>query len=189
MHPADLQKEHARLTNLYRDMQDEELENIAASAYDLTDLARECLAIEIGNRRLKIALNLTPPSEDELEPLPPTDDGFVPDERDLTSIATAHDMQELLRIQTLLAQGGFECFLGDDRVRDPKDLHENFDNGIEMRVWNAASQQATGYLAHNSQVTVRPTTMGKRTPRFAARSARATASSLKNVTWLRLAAV
>ena len=69
MHPADIQKEHARLSQLYRDMHEEELERVAAEAYDLTEIAREALSFEISSRGLKIPFNLTPPSEEALEPL------------------------------------------------------------------------------------------------------------------------
>jgi len=150
MQPADHQQEHNRLSNLYREMADDELENVAAEAYDLTDIAKECLRFEISSRGLKIQLNLTaPPSDDEPEPLPPSDDGFVPDDEDLAPIHTAHGMDGLLKVRSLLALGGFECFLGDAKLRDPAALRETFENGVEMYVWKEQTQRALSYLAYN----------------------------------------
>jgi predicted Zn-ribbon and HTH transcriptional regulator len=147
MQPIDVQQEYNRLSQAYREMRDEELENVAAEACDLTDVARECLSFEISSRGLKIPLNLECPPEDEPEALPPLAEGFVPDDGDLTPVATVNDMDELLCIHKLLAEAGFECFLGDEKVRDPKDLHDDFSAGVEIKVWNAEEQRALGILA------------------------------------------
>lgn len=151
MQPFDVQQEQNRLSQAYREMGDEELEAIAAQAYDLTDVARECLSFEISSRGSKIPLSLEPPSEEELEVLPPRDDGFVSDNADLTPIATAVSAEELQRLQALLTRGGFEHFLGDENVRDLKDLRDDLASGVEIKVWSAEAQKAMGYLAYNSR--------------------------------------
>jgi DNA-directed RNA polymerase subunit M/transcription elongation factor TFIIS len=147
MDPAEYQREYARLTEFYRAMRDGELENVAAEAYDLTDIARECLQYEIASRKLKIALNLTPPaSEEDFDALPPSDDGFVPDDSDLFIVEVAADMNELLKVKHVLDEARIECFLGEAKVRDPEALSETFDGGIQMRVWRAAFEDASALL-------------------------------------------
>ncbi len=137
MHPADLQKEHNRLSQAYRNMTDDELEGVAAEAYDLTDIARQALSFEISNRGLRISLNLAAPEDETLEPLPPTDDGFVPDDRDIAVVYVAHAMDELLKVKTVLDQAHIECFLGEERTRDSRLFGSSFHGDVEMRVWLA----------------------------------------------------
>jgi DNA-directed RNA polymerase subunit M/transcription elongation factor TFIIS len=141
MNPADRQEEHRRLSEQYREMPDEELENIASEAYDLTEVAQECLRFEISSRGLKIPLKLTGPSDDEPEPLPPTDDGFVPDDQDLVVARIVHSMDELLRIKSILERAQIECFFGDQKTRDVNALPADFHGDVDIRVWRA---QAAG---------------------------------------------
>lgn len=149
MQPADFQQEHNRLSQLYREMADDELENVAAEAYDLTDIAQECLRFEISSRGLKIPLNLTPASDDEPEPLPPSDDGFIPDDRDIAFIYVVHDMEELLKIKTFLDQARIECFLGEDKTRDPKALPHPFGGDLDMFVWRHDFNRVVQVLTAN----------------------------------------
>jgi DNA-directed RNA polymerase subunit M/transcription elongation factor TFIIS len=137
MHPADHQEEQRRLSQQYREMPDEELESIASEAFHLTDVAQECLRFEISSRGLKIPLRLTEPDQDEPEPLPRTDDGFVPDDEDLAWVRTVHSMDELLHIKGILDRARVECFFGTDKTRDVKALPADFHGDIEIRVWRA----------------------------------------------------
>src|ERR1700737_2534934 len=53
----ELEKERQRVTQLYADMDDEELRRLADSAATLTDLGREVLKLELSRRGLKFALH------------------------------------------------------------------------------------------------------------------------------------
>jgi hypothetical protein len=149
MQPIDTQQEFTRLSQLYRDMRDEELENVAAEACDLTDIACEALRFEISSRGLKIALNLTPPPEEDAELLPPTDDGFIPPADELATVERAGDLAELQKIKAILDQAQIECFLGEEKVHDPRDLTSGFDGGVMMRVWRPAYEKAYAVLRVN----------------------------------------
>jgi DNA-directed RNA polymerase subunit M/transcription elongation factor TFIIS len=65
MDPANYQQEHARLFELYHGMTDEELENLAVAAYELTDLARESLQFEIKSRKLAVPIYFTLAAREE----------------------------------------------------------------------------------------------------------------------------
>lgn len=147
MEPIDYQREYNRLSELYANMRESELETVAAEAYDLTDVAREALSFAISSRGFKIPLNLLSPGEEEVEPLPPTDDGFVPDDQDLSVNYIAHDIGELLKVKGFFDAAHIECFLGEEKVHDPKELSGGFDGGIEMRVWKAEAKRAYQLLA------------------------------------------
>lgn len=56
METLDRAEEWRRLKELYRQMTDEELEVVAADAYDLTEIARQVLQAEIASRNLKFEL-------------------------------------------------------------------------------------------------------------------------------------
>lgn len=142
MQPIDVQREYNRVSQAYREMRDEELENVAAEAYDLTDVARECLSFEISSRGLKIPLNLTAPTEEEFDEIPPSDDGFVPNDDDLSIVEWAADLNELSRTKAVLDTAQIECFLGEEKVHDPKELSSTFEGGLIMRVFRAEVERA-----------------------------------------------
>ena len=146
MHPSDYQQEQNRLAQLYRNMHEGELENVAAEAYNLTDVAREALSFEISSRGLKIPLNLELPVDEDAEPLPPTDDGFVPDDDDIVSVYVAHEMDELMRVKDILDRERVECFLGEEKTRNPKDLSASFHGDVRVRVWLAQQRHAIELL-------------------------------------------
>lgn len=145
MDPADIQHEQRRLAESYRDKRDEELEDIAGEAYDLTDLAREALQFEISSRGLKLPLNLTPPpSDDDVEALPPSDDGFIPDDLDLLQVYVADDLNQLRRVLSILEPEGVECFLGEAKTRDAQRLVPG--DLLNVRVFRAAFARADQLL-------------------------------------------
>jgi DNA-directed RNA polymerase subunit M/transcription elongation factor TFIIS len=147
MEPIDYQREYNRLSELYAKMGEGELETVAAEAYDLTDVAREALSFAISTRGFKIPLNLASPAEEEVESLPPTDDGFVPDDQDLSVNYVAQDRGELLKVKVFFDAARIECFLGEEKVHDPKELTGGFEGGVEMRVWKAEAKRAYQLLA------------------------------------------
>ncbi|HEY3928807.1 MAG TPA: hypothetical protein VGL89_10550 [Candidatus Koribacter sp.] len=147
MQPADIQQEFSRLGQYYRSLASEELENIAAQAFALTDTARQALSFEISSRGLPIVLNLTPPLDEQgMEALPPEDDGFVPDDQDLACVHVAHELKELLAIKKDLNHRGIECFFGDDNLRDVSALPAKFHGDMPICVWRHQMNEAIKVL-------------------------------------------
>jgi hypothetical protein len=56
MTKIDLEREKQRLVELYRGQMDGELEKVAAEAYELTEVAREALKVEISRRDLQVVI-------------------------------------------------------------------------------------------------------------------------------------
>jgi hypothetical protein len=173
MQPVDLQQEFNRLSQLYREMAEDELENVAAKGYDLTDIAREALSFEISSRGLPLRIVLERPqqqdqipasvsrtphvtrsakievlSADDVENLDLDQNDFIPGDSSIAQLERVHDMQRLLLIRRILREEGIECFLGDARVRDPRKLNESFEDGVEMWVWKDDTQRAYRRLSY-----------------------------------------
>jgi hypothetical protein len=60
METIDRAEEWRRLKELYLEKSDEELELVAADAYELTDVAQQALQAEIARRGLKIEMKKAP---------------------------------------------------------------------------------------------------------------------------------
>jgi hypothetical protein len=104
MQPNDPEQERRRLTESYANMTDEQLQEIAADANALTDLAYTVLKDEIEHRALKINLPDMPQAEDEVE------------QRELVTIRLFRDLPDALLAKSLLESAGIECFLADDNM-------------------------------------------------------------------------
>jgi DNA-directed RNA polymerase subunit M/transcription elongation factor TFIIS len=147
METADPVAEWNRLTELYRQKSDDELELIAADAYDLTDTAREVLTAEISLRKLDLKLNDQAPPPEEEEAIGPAHD-IDPVEYDLQSVFTADTMQELVDFKRILEEAGIAHFIGPDHVQELKDFHGSFEHGVRVYVRYVDWQRTLGYL-HN----------------------------------------
>ena len=124
---ADPAADWNRLAELYRRKSDDELENIAAEAYDLTDLAREVIAAEIQGRRLSIKLALHPP---EAQPR-----GFENEEEfQLATVYEARNPEELLTVTHILDDVNTPYVIGDENIDRVEDFHGSYDNGVAVKV-------------------------------------------------------
>jgi DNA-directed RNA polymerase subunit M/transcription elongation factor TFIIS len=146
METADPVAEWNRLTELYRQKSDDELELIAADAYDLTDTARQVLAAEIGSRKLDIKLNDQPPPPEE-EGLGPVHD-IDPVEFDLQSVYVAKNMEDLIEFKRVLEEAGIAHFIGPNHVQELEDFHESFEPGVRVYVRYVDWQRTLSYLAN-----------------------------------------
>src|SRR3569832_941329 len=97
MADLDPPAEWNRLSQLYRGKSDDELENIAAEAYDLTDIAREVLASEIRERHLPIELTLEPRTDSDVEAPWEADEDFQ-----LATVYKANSPEQLLTAARIL---------------------------------------------------------------------------------------
>lgn len=144
MQTTDPAQEWQRLTEMYRTKADGELEAIAETAYELTDMARNVLAAEISSRGLDIVLQGAPPNEKpQDEEICEGGDEIDPADLDLRMAYTVWTHEELLAGRRELEDAGIASFIGDDNVQDLEDFNGKFDDhGIQIKVryvdWNRA---------------------------------------------------
>jgi DNA-directed RNA polymerase subunit M/transcription elongation factor TFIIS len=146
MNTFDPVAEWNRLTELYRQKSDDELELIAADAYDLTDTAREVLSAEINLRKLDIKVNdqTPPPPEEEVEMGPV--DQLDPSGLDLQSLCICDTREELVAVKRALEEAGIAHFIGPDQVQELEDFHGSFEGGVKVYVRYLDMHRAASYL-------------------------------------------
>jgi hypothetical protein len=103
MEPNDQEQERQLLAEVYSNMSDEELKELAADSDDLTDLAFETLKDEVKRRGLDFDWD-APPNTDIVE------------DRNLITIRKFRDLPEALLAKGLLESASIECFLADDNL-------------------------------------------------------------------------
>ena len=119
----DPQQEKLRLEELYASDTDEQLENIAAQAHELTEVARETLRAELSKRGLYVGqLEGTAPEQDNAE--------F----RDLVTIRAFWNLLEAELAKGLLDSAGIESFLFDDNMVRLDWFNANALGGVKLRV-------------------------------------------------------
>jgi len=134
MNAPDAALEWNRLTEIYRQKSDDELEIIAGDAFDLTDIAQQVLASEIALRKLPVKLNVEAPGiEDDEEDFGPVD-GVDADALDLRPVWAVHSSEELAAAKKAFEDAGIASFIGDQHVQEISDFHGNFKDGIELFV-------------------------------------------------------
>jgi hypothetical protein len=142
----DPEQERQRLTEFYSHQMDGELEKVAGQAYDLTDIAREALRIEMSRRGLAAKLVEGAP----VAPVPvalPADPprGTPPDEelssaggelelRRLVTIRQIRDLPEALLAKGSLESAGIEVVLTDDNIVRLDWFWSNLMGGVKLKV-------------------------------------------------------
>jgi DNA-directed RNA polymerase subunit M/transcription elongation factor TFIIS len=118
-------------------MTDEELIALAEDPSELTDMARQALAMEISQRRLKV------PRADEVNPRgvvkPPApsleEDGDpYAEDRELNEICTVWSLEDALQLQRLLDAAGIPFFMGAANATEVEAGTMNFAQGISVKV-------------------------------------------------------
>jgi hypothetical protein len=130
----DPEQEKLRLEELYASHTDEQLENVAAQAHELTEVAREALRAELAKRGLYVGqLDETPLGQDRAE--------F----RDLVTIRTFWNLMEADLAKGLLDAAGIETFLFDDNMVRLDWFNANALGGVKLRV-DAANVEAANQV-------------------------------------------
>ncbi len=106
-------EEDVRLSRLYSEMSDGELEKVAADSASLTNIARNTLANEMQRRALHV----------ELPDVPEVEKDSQIELRSLTTIRKFRDLPEALLAKGSLDSAGIESFLADDLYRHPQPAH------------------------------------------------------------------
>jgi Putative prokaryotic signal transducing protein len=115
------EQERARLAGVYSAMSDEALGQIARSADELSDAAREALQAETARRGLALAA-VPPPGVD------------VAELSDLVTLRQFRDLPEALLAKGSLESGGIESQLIDDNMIRMNWFISNLLGGIKLKV-------------------------------------------------------
>ena len=140
----DPELERKRLIEFYSQQMDGELEEVAAQAYDLTDLAREALRTEMARRSLGAAFVEQAP----VAPVPSARPGDPPPElpravplpggefelQDMVTIRKFRDLPEALFAKGSLESAGIECAMLDDNMVRLDWFISNLLGGVKLQV-------------------------------------------------------
>jgi hypothetical protein len=127
---VDAAAEWNRLADMYRQKSDDELQNIAAEAYDLTDTARDVLSAEIRDRKLPLTLSLGPAPEERSDIYDPS----AEEEFKLAVVFEAKNPEELLAVTHILDDVDTPYVIGDENLERPEDFHGSFEKGVAVKV-------------------------------------------------------
>ncbi len=130
MRTIDWDKERARLTNLYADMEDAELEKIGANLDSLTAVARQVLAGEM----LKRGMKLPEPPPSRVEVASPV------------AIQRYRDLPQAAMAQSILESAGIESFLADANLVRMDWFYSNAVGGIKVVVREQDAEEARKLL-------------------------------------------
>lgn len=173
-------QEWRELSERYEQMSDEELQNLANEAYELTDMAKELLQGEIARRSLKIKLLTEPPAvAGGAKPPVVDDDDFDPESLDLVTATRVWDMEDARRVKTICNDAGVPSYFGPNHVEDVEAVHplfeaeaikalkRNFEVGIEVKTPRHYQQRFLAALRY-ADAQKPPTDIDKPEPDYAA---------------------
>lgn len=145
MDALDPATEWRRLSELYRQMVDGELVALARTKSELTDVAQQALADEIGQRRLKVEPEVAPPPK----PMPetPADSPYYED-RQLVQIAVVWSLADALQLQRLLDQAGIPFYMGQEKATGVDAVTSDFAEGVPVGVMRVGWPWASQVLHH-----------------------------------------
>jgi hypothetical protein len=133
MSEIDSEQERKRLTALYSQMSEGELQEIAAEASTLTEIAQKALSDEFQRRGIP-AVPEPPKITHEFE--------F----QDLVTIRQFRDLPEAILARGVLESAGIEAFLADDNIVRMDWFISNLVGGIKLKVRNEDLETANEVL-------------------------------------------
>jgi hypothetical protein len=137
MGQIDSEKERQRLVALYADMEEEELEEIAAEAESLTHIAIEALRAEMLRRGMALPPEITRPRITATE---------SPESPKPVMIRRYRDLPEASIAKSVLDSAGIESFLVDDNTVRLDWFYSNLVGGIKLLVREEDADTANGLL-------------------------------------------
>ena len=132
------EKERQRLAELYSEKTNEELEELAAAADSLTDVAKDALKQEFSRRKLDISLQ---------EPVAPAIEVESPRVVTLRHFFT---LPEALLAQSILDSAGIQSYLVDENTIRMDWFYSNALGGIKLQVRETDAAAAAGLLDHQA---------------------------------------
>jgi hypothetical protein len=115
------EQERDRITGVYSVMSDDELEKVAATGYELSEIARQVLEAEISRRGRSIAI-AAPPGFDVYEL------------NETVTLRKYRDLPEALLAKGCLESAGIEAYLVDDNMVRMDWFYSNLIGGIKLKV-------------------------------------------------------
>jgi DNA-directed RNA polymerase subunit M/transcription elongation factor TFIIS len=157
----NLDQQWRELYERYEQMTDEEIQELAKEAYELTEMAKELLQSEVARRRMKIKFLTEPPAlaSGDIAPVVGNDD-FDPEELDLVKINPVWDMDDARRTKGILDSYGVPSYYGPDNVEDVETLgpvfavaaseaaRRGYEIGIDLKVPRRYRDQAARAFAN-----------------------------------------
>jgi hypothetical protein len=134
MEPNDPEQERQLLLEVYSNMSDAELQELAAEKDDLTDLAYITLQDEVKRRGLDVDWDAPPNTN-------------IAEDRNLITIRTFRDLPEALLAKGLLESASIECFLTDDNLVRLDWFISNAIGNIRFQVSEADAEAAIEILS------------------------------------------
>ena len=119
---ADFEEQQRQAAEFYATLNEEELQELAAEAWTLTEAGEQALRAELARRGL--AVELAPPPDTDIEVA----------QRHLVTLHTFRDMPEALLAQGALTSAGIQSFLMDETTIRMDWLWSNALGGIKLRV-------------------------------------------------------
>jgi len=143
MDTLDTSEQWRRLTELYGQMSDGELLDIAGKILELTDIARTILAQELKQRGLEMPREETPPPFAKPDP----DDPYAED-RELITLCWVWSMADAKQLADLLSGPDIPFFMGAENATRPEAVTSNFVDGVEVKIMRIALPWARVVLQH-----------------------------------------
>ena len=142
MKSLDQQEQWHQLTDTYRQMTEEELDRVAADAFDLVPIAREALQSVISEKGLKIQFAEAPPA--------PAAEPSQQDDKDdpyrLVCVRKVQSESEARQLKALLDANFIGSCLGPENIVDLEDFKAGFDGGVDLKVHAQNSRRAFDVL-------------------------------------------
>ena len=115
------EQERDRIRGVYSGMSDDELERVAATGYELSEIARQALEAEISHRGRGIAI-AAPPGYDVYEL------------NETVTVRKFRDLPDALLAKGSLESAGIEAYLFDDNMIRMDWFYSNLIGGIKLKV-------------------------------------------------------
>lgn len=144
----DPAREWQRMQEVYSQMTEEELQNAAEEAYELTDIAKQALEAEIRTRRLGIKLVAERPEEVKEEPVADVEEGeFDPEQYELESIYTAWEEKDARTAKWVLDNAGLPSYFGPDNEESIDEYKGSYARGVDLKVPSHLAELAMAAMA------------------------------------------
>jgi len=130
---SDPAREWLSMQQIYSQMKQDELENIAAKAYELTDVAKKALEMEIKRRQIEVALELQPPDRPERPPMH-TEEEFL--DLALVPVYRAFSANQAQMAASSLDKANIPWRFGPDNLDRIDDFRGSYEDGVNLKVQN-----------------------------------------------------
>lgn len=137
----DVQQQWRDLEETYGQMADEEIESLAAQAYELTDFAKQALQHQIKSRGLKVELSEAPPASEGSGTDEPQGD-LDPADLELVHCSDVWNAEEARTIMGALYNAGVPAYIGPSLIEKVDEFHGHYEDGVEIKVRDVDRQRA-----------------------------------------------